>query len=639
MKKRLFSIMISGACILLSVLCGCSRDGETKIINNIKDDIDFLTSDICSGRLYGTSGNEEAAKYITSQLMAEELIPLINDEMSVSFTAELPAHINTKCTLQYSGESLSLSEGVDYIPPIWESIDIQGEIVRTYDDGKSSFLIKDNDEVLLRFKESEHRTGWQGFLPNSIPEIILTETGVEKLSSCLGGQIHYQCENKSSVIELNNIIAVLPGKNRQKAIVLGAHFDHMGRYGNIMYQGALDNASGVSVLLQIARSVSNETPDVDVVFAFWNAEEHGFYGSKSGAELIRSLYDEMCYINLDCLAYSDGGNIEVFTENDSIAFQNKLVTLLHQEGYEGIEATNTVMSSDHVSFSFCSSVCIGHGDSIGGIIHTPNDTAKVIDYKELQMISQALASVLTNDSTALFETNNIADMLPQPQGDIIWPCGDYLNMTENEQQEYRKNIAAQLKYDEYVLLPDGNKQTVVKRNVTMDLPEVAHYYPGLTVPEAIGEFTLEGIWISETSSAIEEGLPNFTVLNWYPSKHKIRSIYLYYGKGERMVELSYFCYGANQRIETEVLVGSYDKTEVLDTNGTIKLYHSNEGLGYSYAIDEYDSCLIIKVGEKHYLSDRGIVCLLSDDYINSRDDFLNIINPFLENLPIVDFLE
>lgn len=62
-------------------------------------------------------------------------------------------------------------------------------------------------------------------------------------------------------------------------MIVGAHFDHLGidpaLDGDQIYNGADDNASGVSAVLQIARAfvASGQQPERNVIFAFWDGEE------------------------------------------------------------------------------------------------------------------------------------------------------------------------------------------------------------------------------------------------------------------------------------------------------------------------------------------------------------------------------
>ena len=81
-----------------------------------------------------------------------------------------------------------------------------------------------------------------------------------------------------------NVLARLPGSDPEKAleaILIGAHFDHLGRKGEEIYNGADDNASGTAVLLAIAGALSRgDRPRRSIVFAAFDGEEQGLLGSR-----------------------------------------------------------------------------------------------------------------------------------------------------------------------------------------------------------------------------------------------------------------------------------------------------------------------------------------------------------------------
>jgi len=83
-----------------------------------------------------------------------------------------------------------------------------------------------------------------------------------------------------------NVVAMLPGRSRpQEAIVYGAHWDHLGRGqaigGDDIYNGAIDNASGLAGILEIARRFSQgPQPERSVAFVAFTAEEQGMLGSE-----------------------------------------------------------------------------------------------------------------------------------------------------------------------------------------------------------------------------------------------------------------------------------------------------------------------------------------------------------------------
>jgi aminopeptidase YwaD len=79
-----------------------------------------------------------------------------------------------------------------------------------------------------------------------------------------------------------NVIAYVPAKKKSKKyIVFTAHYDHLGRMGNEAYfPGGNDNASGVAMLIELARYYKANPLDVNVVFIAFAGEEVGLLGSK-----------------------------------------------------------------------------------------------------------------------------------------------------------------------------------------------------------------------------------------------------------------------------------------------------------------------------------------------------------------------
>jgi len=83
-----------------------------------------------------------------------------------------------------------------------------------------------------------------------------------------------------------NVLGALPGRDPASAdevVIIGAHYDHLGETPDgMVWPGANDDASGVAVLLEIARSWQEQgyLPLRTVVFAAWDAEEIGLIGSR-----------------------------------------------------------------------------------------------------------------------------------------------------------------------------------------------------------------------------------------------------------------------------------------------------------------------------------------------------------------------
>jgi hypothetical protein len=94
---------------------------------------------------------------------------------------------------------------------------------------------------------------------------------------------------KSTFVESANVVAKLPGNDpelKNEYVVLSAHVDHVGIgepiNGDRIYNGAMDNASGVAAMLDIAASwkAPEARPHRSILFVFVTAEEKGLLGSK-----------------------------------------------------------------------------------------------------------------------------------------------------------------------------------------------------------------------------------------------------------------------------------------------------------------------------------------------------------------------
>jgi Zn-dependent M28 family amino/carboxypeptidase len=106
----------------------------------------------------------------------------------------------------------------------------------------------------------------------------------------LKGKINLKSEVKR--VEAPNVVGILPGsdpKLRDEYVVYSAHWDHLGvgapdKDGDTIYNGALDNATGVASVLAIAEALSQlpaaERPRRSSLFLFPTAEEQGLIGAE-----------------------------------------------------------------------------------------------------------------------------------------------------------------------------------------------------------------------------------------------------------------------------------------------------------------------------------------------------------------------
>ena len=92
-----------------------------------------------------------------------------------------------------------------------------------------------------------------------------------------------------------NVLALIPGSAPGPALVVSAHYDHLGIRGDALYPGADDNASGVAALLAVARTLREAPPRHPVVLAVFDARgartcagSRAFVGGAAGRARRRS---------------------------------------------------------------------------------------------------------------------------------------------------------------------------------------------------------------------------------------------------------------------------------------------------------------------------------------------------------------
>ena len=178
----------------------------------------------------------------------------------------------------------------------------------------------------------------------------------------LNSELIVDLKNSTKRGESRNVLAILPGKTRpDEAIVYTAHWDHLGTHadepGDNIYNGAIDNASGVAGVLEIAEQFTvNKPADRSVVFLFVTLEESGLLGSKYyAAHPVIPLAKTVAVINLDAMTMVGPakdftviglGNSELDDWLAPIAASQKRVLKQESSPEKG-----TFFRSDHFSFA------------------------------------------------------------------------------------------------------------------------------------------------------------------------------------------------------------------------------------------------------------------------------------------------
>jgi hypothetical protein len=158
----------------------------------------------------------------------------------------------------------------------------------------------------------------------------------------------------------SNVIGFIPSalkkkKDREKAqtIVLTAHYDHLGAMGSQTYfPGANDNASGVAMILELAKYFKENPLDYNVMIIAFAGEEAGLLGSEYFARYPwLDLKNIKFLVNLDIMGSGEEGITVVNGTKHTEEF-NRLVKINEEKkGLSLIKPRGEAANSDHYWFS------------------------------------------------------------------------------------------------------------------------------------------------------------------------------------------------------------------------------------------------------------------------------------------------
>ena len=345
-----------------------------------------VVKELCSeeycGRGYVNDGHVKAANYINKRF----------EEFGLSkFNNNFFQHFNIKAntfpdSVSVSIEGHKLETGIDYLISS-VSGSAKGEfnlqfinrsnIVEFLEDFKNSnvrfdgnaFVLDntgtlDNDTLQLFrqlermiaqkspvFKINDSKFTWTvGKEQVPFPIVEIKSKTLPKSTKKVSLNIHNVFKSN---IKTQNLIAYVEGKKKNKFIVISAHYDHLGQMGHDVYfPGANDNASGVAMLLYMAKYFSENQPKYSIVFMAFGAEEAGILGSKYYVEHpLFPLKDIRFVVNCDIMGTGDQGVTVVNGTVHKKEFKKLAVLNLENKYVEKVQVRGRASNSDHYWFS------------------------------------------------------------------------------------------------------------------------------------------------------------------------------------------------------------------------------------------------------------------------------------------------
>lgn len=163
-----------------------------------------------------------------------------------------------------------------------------------------SFLA--SDELEGRNTDTEGNKKARTYILKRFKEIGLSPMGA-------GYESPFVFKAKNKDYNAVNLIGKIDGK-KEDVIVVTAHYDHVGMKNGEIYNGADDNASGVSGLLAIARYFKANKPNHTLIFVAFDAEENGLQGAKYFVKNLPVAKEKVkLNVNMDMISRSDKNEI------------------------------------------------------------------------------------------------------------------------------------------------------------------------------------------------------------------------------------------------------------------------------------------------------------------------------------------
>lgn len=203
---------------------------------------------------------------------------------------------------------------------------------------------------------------------------------------------------------LLNVVGEIPGNDSSKIYLMTAHFDTIAddTKDPVLAPGALDNATGISVLLETARALSGYELQHPVHFAFFNGEEYAFQGAHAFARNASTIESRPYAgaINVDSVGASLSQNQLYVNANQSSLFLSNLLVDINDRWGLGVAVWPSMsdkIKADETELNGYGIPAVMAGAVLYGdpMINKSNDIIEQVDMWYLQAIGQLMTIAMS----------------------------------------------------------------------------------------------------------------------------------------------------------------------------------------------------------------------------------------------------
>lgn len=209
-------------------------------------------------------------------------------------------------------------------------------------------------------------------------------------------------------VAMKNIVAYIPGTNPAMAgqsVVIGAHYDHLGigwpdvreDYQGQIHSGADDNASGIAVMLELARiAAKGLQPQRSIVFVAFTAEEAGRLGSEYFVRNYRHLPAEkaIAMVNLDTVGRLGDAPVTAFGTDSASEWQHIFRGIGFVTGLKVKAVAKDFGSSDQRSYLDIGVPAVQLFGAVHQDFHRPSDTIDKLDAAGMVKVASVLKETI-----------------------------------------------------------------------------------------------------------------------------------------------------------------------------------------------------------------------------------------------------
>ena len=420
--------------------------------------LNILASDEYEGRETTTLGQKKAANYIKNHFIKSNVsFPKILNSYYQQFMVEIStfSNVNLKIndsSLKFINDFYSFGTPLNTQSITTQIIKAGHGITNKYHDDYKDLNVKGSVVAIKRgIPESQHYKTKEGSWRNKIKTatkngaiaVILTENDYEntdlRIKEYLKNPIMKMHGNqttkphiplfvvKSKIINdshkdsliitfstnikelkpAENVLGFIPGKT-EEIIVISAHYDHIGYSNGEICNGADDDGSGTTALLEIAKTFQKAydegiTPHRGLLFLAVSGEEKGLFGSKHYTENpVFPLSKTITNLNIDMVGRMDTihsnsnyiyliGSDRISKELHNISEQvnKKYINFFLDYTYNDKNDPNRFYErSDHYNFAKNNIPVIFYFGGLHEDYHQPTDDVEKIDFQKLEKVAK-----------------------------------------------------------------------------------------------------------------------------------------------------------------------------------------------------------------------------------------------------------